>query len=116
MHASHDRVPLRRPRRGLSIVIAVLLGTLSCSIDKSGTPVPEGTLAILPDLTPLVPGASVQLKTVVKTTSGDVDVSNVSTWTTSDAQVAAITTQGLLSGVKAGTALLRANAYNMTVE
>lgn len=98
--------------------LATGLLLLACSGDKGGTLIVDDGSVARVDVS--VPGASleigetVQLSAVARTAGGAVAPSQTFSWSTSNASVATVTPQGLVTAVAVGTAEIRAVAQGRT--
>ena len=101
------------------VVTAVAIGSATITADaggKSGTaavtvgPVPIGTVTVSPSTSTLVSGAGTTLVASVKDANGVVVPNSQVTWSTSDTQVADVSSTGVVAASKAGTATITASS------
>ncbi|MDQ3517381.1 MAG: Ig-like domain-containing protein [Gemmatimonadota bacterium] len=101
----------------LSTVCAVLLALAACGDD--GGSGPSGTVARV-DVGPATPviaiGGTAQLSAVTRDSDGDVLNGRSVTWTSLNSAVATVSQAGLVTGVTAGTAVIRATSEGRTGE
>lgn len=96
-----------------TLALALLI---SCSGSDSGTSAPHNVsyVVISPKQVAVAIGAKVQLSASVRDENGDVMSNRSVTWTTANANVAAVDTSGLVTGVAAGTAEIAATTAGVS--
>lgn len=99
------------------VVTAVASGTATIAATSEGvrgtaavvvTPVPVGSVVLLPTNAGVVAGQTVALSATVLDTAGRVVIDRVVSWTSSDIHVAVVSTTGVVTGVATGTATITA--------
>lgn len=115
-------MPLRRrgPLTAMALaVIAACSSTENSNVTPPPPPPPPGPPAVVRvDVTPATPGVwrndTLRLSATVRLTGGGVAVNPQLTWSSSDPTVASVSTSGLVTGVIAGAAEIRATSSGVT--
>jgi len=106
---------------GLVTSKSVGSATITATVEgKSATakivviPVPVSTVSVTPTSASLVIGGTVQLNATAKDAAGNALAGRTITWTTSDANVATVSTSGLVTAVAVGSATITATSEGKT--
>jgi uncharacterized protein YjdB len=119
----HRVVATFAPRRRASFLIAALslaaLATEACKGSSSPTPpvtgtVPVATVDVSPTPVSLVVGATSQLTATTKSAAGATLTGRTVSWSSSDQTIASVSTSGLVTGVKAGSATVTATSEGIS--
>ncbi|HEV8448247.1 MAG TPA: Ig-like domain-containing protein [Gemmatimonadaceae bacterium] len=101
------------------VVTATASGTATITATSEGktgtaevtvTNVAVGSVAVLPQTPTIVVGASVQLSVTVRDVNGAVVTNRVVTWASSNANVATVSTSGVVTALTPGTAIITATS------
>lgn len=107
---------------GEYIVVATFNSLSDTSIVTIGTVVPPPppppitveSVTIVPDVTSVDVGNTVQLQAVVRGSDGSILTDRVVTWSSNDALIATVNNSGLVNGVSAGTTTITATCEGKT--
>lgn len=102
------------PRRYVSTltraaIAAFAVAALGCGSD-SNSPVPVETVEVTGPATDVAIGSTLQLSATAKDANGNVLANRTFAWTSSSNAIATVSNSGLVQGVAAGTATIRAEA------
>ena len=96
-----------------SIAMVAVLGLFAVACDSSTSPSTVSTVAITG--TPPIVGATSQFSAMATLSDGTtLDVTNVSTWASSNTAEAVVSSTGLVTGVGAGTVTVQATYQSVT--
>ena len=105
------------------VVTANAVGTTTITATSEGviasavvtvSPVPVGSLAILPSNTTVTVGLTAVLAPTVKDANGATVVDRVITWSSSDDRIATVSTAGVVRGLAPGSAVIAATSEGVT--
>lgn len=94
-------------RAGSAVIFATADGQ-SDQATVSVTPVPVGSVEVMPGSSAITVGQTVQLSATVRDADNRVVTDREVTWSTSDARIALVSASGLVTGVNSGTVTITA--------
>ena len=98
---------------GAAVILATVEGITATSTVTVRVP-PIATITLSPSSPTIDPGQSVQLAAVARAANGETLSGRPMTWTTSNEQVAFVSSTGLVVGVRPGTAVISATAEGIS--
>lgn len=98
---------------GAAVILATVEGITATSTVTVRVP-PIATITLSPSSPTIDPGQSVQLAAVARAANGETLSGRSITWTTSNEQVAFVSSTGLVVGVRPGTAVISATAEGIS--
>ncbi|GAB1341992.1 Ig-like domain-containing protein [Gemmatimonas sp.] len=98
---------------GAAVILATVEGVSATSTITVRVP-PIATITLSPSSPTIDPGQSVQLTAVARASNGETLAGRPMAWTTSNEQVAFVSSTGLVVGVRPGTAVIAATAEGIS--
>ena len=97
-----------RPERAAIVVAALVLACSTAEITGPNESIE--TILVAPPTATVAVGATLSLEAEVRTTTGDVIGSQRISWSSEDAAIAEVSSNGVVTGLKVGTVLIAASA------